>query len=134
MNIQINEKWYDASDLTFIAKFQNMEDQNNYYHFREMLFRANDGTYIVKCQGNPGSKYHKMVSGVPVRSQKFSYEPHPELWLLNHGHERLAGFMFPQIRSQVELALNSFGYKCDLPTGEVFYSTGEVKGEVNHVE
>ncbi|HEX5001568.1 MAG TPA: hypothetical protein VFW78_03655 [Bacteroidia bacterium] len=107
MHIQINQKYYYEDELTFIAVYQNMEDQHCYYHYRETLLLAGDGTYILKCQGNPGSRYHRTKHGVPVRSLYFKHEPHPGIWLLQHGHQRLAGLMFTELRPSIEAELLS---------------------------
>lgn len=131
MKTEINGKWYNTATLQFVAHYENMEDRSNFFYFQEILFKAFDGNFILHCSGNGGSPHGKLHGDTKVKSTFLKFEPAPDQWLLTHGHLRLAGFMKPEMRRQIEMKLHSWGMKSDNDLGEVFYHKGEVKGEVN---
>ena len=131
MKFKINSRWYESSDLTFIASFRNNEDRESYYFYSETLFGADDNTFILLLSGNAGSRIAKAVEGKKEPSFYFKVEESPGLWLLNNGHERLAGFLFPELRIVIEQTLFSSLLHGSLRQGETFYIRGEAKGETN---
>jgi len=131
MKIKIKNRLYEPSELTFLARYENMEDLSSFYYFTEKLYSVSDGTFILLFKGNAGSR-HSQSNGWRYQAAEYAIELDPIKWLLSHGHERLAGLLFPQLRNNIEEILFETQLEGILRKGEAFYQSGEVKGEVNN--
>ena len=132
MEIKIKNRSYQKSELTYLASYENMEDSSSFYYYKEKLYKVSDGTYILHCKGNAGSRHAQSDSG-KYNAAEYSKELDPIKWLLSHGHERIAGLLFPELRNNIEEILYEKNLEGVRRKGETFYQGGEAKGETNEV-
>lgn len=128
MEIKIKNRTYEPNELTYLARHENMEDSSSFFYCKETLYQVSDGTYILICKGNAGSR-HALSNGWQYEAAEYAIELDPIKWLLSHGHERLAGLLFPELRNNIEEMLFEKKLEGILRKGETFYLTGEAKGE-----
>ena len=125
MKIQVEEKTYDTDELIFVAKNESSDIFQNPSNFYEALYKTKDNEFILLCLA-----YDEYIDDYPSE-RTFEIETHPEIWLLDNGHERLAGFMFPEHRKKVEDFLRDMNLQDAPEKGETFYLPGEAKGEAS---
>ena len=132
MKIQVEQNQYDIAELIYIAKVRIYEVDLLPSFYSEALYKTDDNSYIVMTyEFEYGANNEEKVDDINNNFATFKLEPNPELWLLNNGQERLAGFMFPGLRKKVEHSLYTSNLQRGAEKGETFYRTGEAKGEAS---
>src|SRR5574338_152121 len=120
MKIQVEGKTYDTVDLIYVANHKVSEDFTFPGYYSETLYKTHDNNYLLMCYD-----YDDLTDKYSER--EFKIEPNPGMWLLGHRHERLAGFMFPELRKRVEHCLHGDNLQKGAEKGETFYQPGEAK-------
>ena len=111
---------YARNELTFIATYKSVEDNRLDHYYSESLYRARDGSFVLQCFGNANSK-HAKVEG-EHRSQHIYYQDvDPFQWMIDHNHQRLAGMLFPNMRSKVEKNLHDLKLQSEILKDDEFY-------------
>ena len=95
----------------------------------ETLFQLSDDSFVIRIDKRlesttPGTKVEKQE-----RMKSYIMENNPTMWLLNHGHEQLASFMFPSVSQKIESDCSFDEEDEQKYAGETMYGSGETKGE-----
>lgn len=127
---QIDDQTLYLESIRFIAKNRELILEDGELDWEvETLFQLQDGKFLVRTDKRLVLNLPGVNIGKNVRTHMYRREPNPTVWLLTHGHERLAAFMFPEYKDAVESDC-TFNYKdARKYKGETLYGTGETKGE-----
>lgn len=110
----------ELDELLFIAKFRNGEDNRIRHYYSETLYQKKDGSFILQCFGKPLCK-HAQIDGIDRHEQTYFTEVDPLEWLIEHDHEHLAGFLFPNYQKQIVDALNDLNLQSSSVDDNSFY-------------
>jgi hypothetical protein len=132
MKIYLHKEWQEVEYLNFIASYRYINDLNSWIFVSESLFQLPDGLYIVRIDYKLGPILGKAKVGKKIFNHKIRPEPNPKLWLLTHGHERLASYMFPELASNIKIDCAFYEKEFRRYRGETIYGAGEAKGETFH--
>lgn len=129
MKIHFDGGYQEITHLRYIAAYRYSEDRNLWTFRAETLFQIPDGGYLLRTDYRLGPRYKGAKVGKNVFTHRYRRIHHPEIWLLTHGHECLAAYMFPEIRHEVEMDCIFYDDDEKNYRGETFYGDGEAKGE-----
>ncbi len=126
MKIYLSGNWQEFESMRFIASYKYIDDYDSWIFVAETLFQLPNGIYIIRIDYKLGPVYKGAKVGNKVFVRKYKIEQHPEIWLLTHGHELLAGFLFPNLYDEIRMDCVFFGDDEKKYQGQKLYSVNKV--------
>ena len=104
MKIYLTPECIEEECLYLIAQYNSCHvDSNGILDQQtQTLFQLHDDSFVVRIDKPNDPNSNEVLVDDIERTKIYRREFNPSLWLLTHGHEQLAGFMFPELKDKIE--------------------------------